>query len=136
YHKSHGLKTVILRLMNIYGPRRSAGPYSGVMMKFAEAVECGRPLVVYGDGRQTKDFKYVTDVTEAIGLCLQRNESVGKTLNIGTGMATSVNELVNLFSAAGSKRPQVVRSLARPGEIRESYANISKAKEVLGYEPG
>ena len=135
YHKSHGLKTVILRLMNIYGPRRSAGPYSGVMMKFAEAIESGEPLVVYGDGRQTRDFTYVTDVTEVIETCLHRDEAVGKTLNIGTGVPTSVNELVNLFSLVRSNRSQVVKSPARPGEISASYANISKAKETLDYEP-
>src|SRR2546430_8702064 len=97
YHKSHGLKTVILRLMNIYGPRRSAGAHSWVMMKFAEAIETGQPIVVYGDGRQTRDFTYVTDVTEGIETCLHRDEAGGKTLKNGNGVAASVNEIVNLF---------------------------------------
>ena len=105
------------------------------MMKFAEAIETGKPIVVYGDGRQIRDFTYVTDVTEAVETCLHRDEAVGKTLNIGTGVPTSINELVNLFSTVSSNRSQVVKSPARPGEISASYANISNAKETLDYEP-
>jgi len=135
YGETHNLKTVILRLMNVYGPRRSPGLYSGVMMKFAEAISLKRPLTIYGDGEQTRDFTFVSDVIDAITKVLHLEQAVGHTFNIGTGIPSTVNKLATLFSKAGEPKSPILHKPARRGEVRASYADIRKAKELLGYEP-
>ena len=135
YGETHGLKIVILRLMNIYGPRRSPGLYAGVMMKFAEAVSLKKPLTIYGDGEQTRDFTHVSDVTDAVTKALKLEEANGHTFNIGTGIPSTINEMATLFSKIGGSKSSIIHEPARRGEIRASYADIRKAQEVLGYEP-
>ena len=135
YAETRSLKTVILRLMNIYGPRRSPGLYAGVMMKFAEAISLKKPLTIYGDGEQTRDFTFVSDVTDAITRALEIDQAIGHTINIGTGIPSTINKLATLFSKWGGSEPSIVYETARRGEIRESYADIRKAKELLGYKP-
>ena len=93
------------------------------------------PLVVFGDGEQTRDFVYVEDVVEANLLALKCGEAaVGKVFNIGTGVASSINQLANtLLEATGKTHLKIVHSEAREGDIRHSVADISKARDKLGY---
>lgn len=135
YGETQGLKTVILRLMNVYGPRRSPGLYSGVMMKFAEAIHVRKPLTIYGDGEQTRDFTFVSDVTDAITGALELEQAIGHTFNVGTGIPSTINKLATLFSKMGGSKSSILHEPARRGEIRASYADISRAKEILGYKP-
>jgi len=135
YHETHGLETVILRLMNVYGPRANTGAYSGVMTKFAEAVMSGKPLVIYGDGEQTRDFTYISDVVNAIVLALHEEEGVDQIFNVGTGVPTTINQLARVFISISGKEGQIRHVKARRGEVRHSYADISKAKRLLGYRP-
>ncbi|TMI49949.1 NAD-dependent epimerase/dehydratase family protein [Candidatus Bathyarchaeota archaeon] len=135
YAQTHNLKTVILRLMNVYGPRRSPGPYAGVITKFAEAISLGKPLTVYGDGEQTRDFVHVSDAIEAMTRALHKEQAIGHTFNIGTGRPTTVSKLAAIFSHLTEPRSQITHMPERIGEVRASWSNIEKAKEVLGYQP-
>jgi len=135
YHETHNLGTVVIRLMNIYGPRRSAGPYAGVMMKFADAVLARKPVVVYGDGQQTRDFTYVSDAANGILLALQNRQADGEIFNIGTGNGCTVNHLAELFQEMSGSHLEVLHEPSRPGEVRESYADLSKSNRLLGYSP-
>ena len=135
YAQTHNLKAVILRLMNVYGPRRSPGPYAGVITKFAEAISLGKPLTVYGDGEQTRDFVHVSDAIEAMTRALHKEQAIGHTFNIGTGRPTTVSKLAAIFSHLTEPRSQITHMPERIGEVRASWSNIEKAKEVLGYQP-
>lgn len=135
YNEAHGLETSILRLMNVYGPGKSPGPYAGVITQFADAVCRGAPLAIYGDGEQTRDFVYVSDVIDAIVSALQSPCAIGSTLNIGTGRASSINELAAIFSTITKSHTPIQHLPPRQGEIRRSCADIEKARKILSYEP-
>lgn len=136
FHMIHGLKTVCLRFFNVYGPKQSEGPYSGVITQFINRLKQGKPPIIYGDGKQTRDFVYVEDVVEASMRALNSQNCVGKVINVGTGKPTAVNELANvlmeLFKEAGTKSEY---GPPRAGDIQDSYADIGKARRVLGYRP-
>jgi UDP-glucose 4-epimerase len=129
------LKTVVFRLFNVYGPRQGLSEYSGVITKFIDKAKQGSPLIIYGDGSQTRDFVSVFDVVDAVVSALKRDSAEGKVINVGSGVATSINELAKtVLDLTGSKCK--IRYLApREGDIKNSYANISKARKLLGFEP-
>lgn len=135
YWNAYGLQTVVLRLMNVYGPRSRGGPYGGVMTKFAEALNSGGPLTVQGDGKQTRDFVHVSDVASAVSVSVKASVAPGETFNVGSGVPTSVNSLAKHFMSSSSRRVPVVHGPPRQAEIRASYADISKAKRMLGFTP-
>ena len=135
YAKSYGTETVILRFMNVYGPRSGGGPYSGVMTRFAEAINTGKELVICGDGEQTRDFVHVADVVSSMVAAMTNPRAVGETFNIGSGFPTSINLLASLFIAASRREVPIKHSPPREGDIRSSYADITKARRVLGYSP-
>jgi nucleoside-diphosphate-sugar epimerase len=136
FAKVYGLQTVCLRYFNVYGPRQKYGHYSGVIPIFIARLVNDLPPVIFGDGGQLRDFTYVEDVVEANVLALKRDVSGGEVLNIASGGTTSINELAALLAKLMSK-PQILPEHAaeRPGDIRASHADISKARAVLGYEP-
>lgn len=136
YNRNFGLETVCLRYFNVYGPRQIYSDYSGVITRFINRLTNGLPLVIFGDGEQTRDFVYVTDVAEANILALKHAKAVGEIFNIGSGVATSVNRLANmLLELAGKNSLETVHSEPREGDIRHSVADISKAKDKLGFVP-
>jgi len=136
FHMIHGLKTVCLRFFNVYGPKQSEGPYSGVITQFINRLKQGKPPIIYGDGKQTRDFVYVEDVVEASTKALKSQNCVGEVINVGTGKPTTVNEiakvLMELFKETGRKSEY---GPPRAGDIQDSYADIGKAGRVLGYRP-
>lgn len=137
---SFGLEAVTLRFMNLYGPRRSTGPYAGVMIKFAEALSEGRDLKIFGDGLNTRDFTHASDAAQAVMLALETGDLGGKVFNIGTGKATTIRRLAEMFiermGRLGSpEATKIVYAEERAGEVKDSYADISKAVSVLGYKP-
>lgn len=136
FFESMGLNTVILRFMNVYGPRRSSGLYAGVMTKFAEAISTHQPLVIYGDGEQSRDFTYVSDIVDAIRLSIESEKANGVLMNVGTGKPTTINQLAETFEQL-SKGPIVKRRYMKPrlGDIRSSYADISIARKIIGFTP-
>ncbi len=136
FYENNGLKTLCLRYFNVYGPRQVEGSYSGVITRFIGRLKQGKPPIIYGDGEQTRDFVHVNDIVEANMLALNRQRSVGEVINVGTGKPTAINELANLlkefFDQAHVKS---VYTAPRKGDIRNSYADISKAERMLGYKP-
>ncbi len=128
-----GLRASALRLFNVYGPRMRPGPYAGVVLKFlASALQCSAPEV-YGDGRATRDFVYVADVADAFIRAIERRAS--GVFNVGTGVETSVLELLDLVSKVTGARLEPVFRPPRPGDIRRSVADITRARETLGWAP-
>jgi UDP-glucose 4-epimerase len=137
FSRIYGLQTVCLRLFNVYGSKQPSGPYGGVITTFLESLKKRKSLVIYGDGNQTRDFIYVADVAKACVLALQRKNCSGKTFNIGTGVQTSINELAQvLIRLMNRPKTKVIHRNERKGDIKESYADISKAKEELGFKWG
>lgn len=132
----NGYRPVILRLFNVYGPRASAkGPYSGVVTAFLRNVVQGMPPVIFGDGRQTRDFVYVDDAVEAFILAIQKENAKG-TYNVGSGKAVSIIELATMvLRVVGKEEMRPVYAPPRPGDVMESHANISRAERELGYRP-
>jgi len=134
FHRTYGLKTVILRYFNVYGPGQGNNPYSGVVTKFLNNALCGAPLVIYGDGEQTRDFIYIDDVVEATTLALESSDAVGQTFNICTGFPTSINELANIVKELVGKDLKIIHDKPRIGDIRNNYGDPSKAFEILKFK--
>jgi len=135
---SYGVPTVALRFFNIYGTRQAlSNPYTGVLAIFATRLLNERRPLVYEDGQQRRDFVSVKDVARACRLALESRDAPGEVLNIGSGEARSIEQVaVDLAVALG--KPQIRPELTgeyRVGDIRHCYANIDRARRVLGFEP-
>lgn len=136
FHERRGLETVCLRYFNVYGPRQTFGEYAGVMMKFLERLRSDQPPIIYGDGEQTRDFIFVGDVAEATLLALERKGVAGEVMNIGTGEATSINKLCEVFlRLVGKSELKPIYEVPRGGDIKHSLADITKAKKILSFKP-
>jgi UDP-glucose 4-epimerase len=129
------LKPVVLRFFNVYGPRQGLSEYSGVITRFVDRCRRGLPLVVYGDGSQTRDFVSVFDVVEAIVSCVKSGVADGNVFNVGSGAPTSVNELAKAVIELAGVGSEILYEEPRVGDIKDSYADISKARALLGYWP-
>jgi UDP-glucose 4-epimerase len=136
YFELYGLETVCLRYFNVYGPRQDpSSPYSGVISIFMTKVSNKDAPVIYGDGNQYRDFIFVKDVVNANLLAANGTKAAGRIFNIGTGRYIRVNELLEKINqlAGNSLKPKY--GPARPGDVRESVADIDYAKKYLGFEP-
>jgi len=135
FRGAYGLGTVIFRLFNVYGLRMRNDSYASAIPRFTQLLRAGEPPIIYGDGRQTRDFIHEKDVVRALVLALSCKDAEGGTFNVATGVPTSINQLAHLlikmFAAEGI-RPQHVSD--RVGDIRHSYADVRKAKIYLGFE--
>lgn len=131
FHDRYGLATVALRYFNVYGPRQTE---SGVVSIFVERATSGRPLTVAGDGTQTRDFVHVDDVVRANVLAAE-TDTVGEAFNVGTGRSVSIGDLASHVQAVSDTDVRVAHSDPREGDIARSRADITKAREQLGYEP-
>jgi UDP-glucose 4-epimerase len=140
YGRVHGQDAVALRFGNVYGPRQDPHGEAGVVAIFCGRILNNRPLTVFGDGLQTRDYVYVGDVARAVWLAAtaplpEKGRLDARAFNIGTGVGTSVIDLVKkLQGAAGSNVP-VEFAPHRPGEQQESFVNVEKAKQLLGWSP-
>jgi len=128
------LPTVCLRYFNVYGLPLSRSEYAGVISIFLERLQRDEPLVIYGDGSQSRDFVYVRDIVAA-NLLAARNGMPGMTYNIGTGTPTTVLELAETMSALAGRSPRIEFRPRRAGEIQRSTAAIERARVDLGYAP-
>ncbi len=129
------LAAVCLRFFNVYGPRQDPGSeYSGVISRFMAAAAAGAPVTVYGDGLQTRDFVYVGDVVEAILRALQKPLSGVSVLNAGSGIPTSVLDVLGRLEEVAGGPIERRFEAARPGDIRDSRADSGRAKWVLGWQ--
>ena len=126
---------VCLRYFNVYGLRQNASsPYSGVISIFARQFAAGRPIVIYGDGNQTRDFIHVNDVARANAQAATLYNLVGRrTINICTGRATSLNQLSQIFRGFYPEAAGAFHAAARPGDIAHSCGNPSSARALLGF---
>jgi nucleoside-diphosphate-sugar epimerase len=136
FGRCYGLENVCLRYFNIFGPRQDPdSPYSGVLSRFAKAfLEDDQP-VIYGDGEQTRDFTFVDNAVQANLLACEAPAASGHTVNIGTGASVSLNQTLQLLRNLTGKNLQAKYDPAREGDIRDSLADIQKARQMLGYEP-
>ena len=133
FYEAYGLKTVVLRLFNVYGPRQERSPYRGVIAEFLKRLKKGEAPIIFGSGEQTRDFIYVADVIEALMLTLKNKFCAGVTLNIGSGVETSINEVAEKLIEIFGLRIKPIHLEARAGDIKRSYASINRAKETLGF---
>jgi UDP-glucose 4-epimerase len=137
YHRTYAFPTVVVRPFNTYGPRSHHEGDSGeVIPKFMLRCLAGKPMVIFGDGTQTRDFTYVSDSARGIMLAGTTAGAVGRTLNLGSGFELSINDLARTLAEI-TERPdaEIVHDEARPGDVLRLYADMSQAKTILGYEP-
>lgn len=130
-----GLRCTTLRPFNVYGPRENLKTSLDEVVQYAVAIMEDRPLTVYGDGSQTRDFVYVKDVVRAHVLAADREESVGKVLNVGTGVETSINDLVRTMERVADKRAEVQHGPWPEGDILREYGDMSTVGKIIGYAP-
>ena len=136
YNDLYGLETVCLRYFNVYGPRQDpSSPYSGVISIFMTKAVSKKPPVIYGDGKQYRDFVFVKDVVKANLLAATEDDAAGQIFNIGTGKHVSINNLWDMISLFSGLKIEPEYIPSRPGDIIESVASIEQAKSALGFEP-
>jgi UDP-glucose 4-epimerase len=136
FSQAFGLETVVLRFFNIYGPRQDAkSPYSGVIALFANAMLQGQSPTIYGDGLQSRDFVFVADAVQALLLAAETPSARGQVYNIGTGQATTVLALVEHFNRLLGTNIVARHGPPRPGDVRHSLADITRARRELRYQP-
>jgi UDP-glucose 4-epimerase len=136
YSEKSGLKTVSLRLFNVFGTRQNLGTdYATVIPKFINLMANDNVPQIYGDGKQTRDFVFVEDVVDGLTLAATRGAGKGEVYNIASGAETSINELVEILNDAIGKKIVPEHVAPVEGDIRFSYADISKARNRLGFEP-
>ena len=136
YNDLYGLETVSLRYFNVFGPSQDPwSEYSAVIPKFATRLHCGQSLSVYGDGEQSRDFTYVDNVVEANILAIRAQKASGAVINVGCGERLSLNRLIQLLEEILQTQAVVNYEPARRGDVRHSLADISLARELLGYQP-
>jgi len=127
-------KITVLRNFNIYGMRATAKRYSGVINVFANNLLNDQECVIYGDGLQSRDFTHVSDIIQANLLVAEKQDTLFEVFNVGTGIETSINQLLNYETDIFNKRVKVKREAPRGGDVYRSQADISKIRK-LGYEP-
>jgi UDP-glucose 4-epimerase len=136
FGRCYGLENVSLRYFNIFGPRQDpSSPYSGVLAKFCTSFLEDTQPVVFGDGEQTRDFTFVENAVQANLLACEAPNVSGKIFNVGTGGRVSLNEVLRALAKITGKALDAKYEPARDGDIRDSQADISQAKEFLGYDP-
>jgi len=132
----YGFETVTTRYFNVFGPRQDPGsPYSGVISLFATAIPSGKRPFIYGDGEQTRDFTYVANVVDGVLRACEAPNVAGQVINVATGLRISLNELLRVLNKVVGTNIQPIYKEPRAGDVRDSQADISKAKALLGYTP-
>jgi UDP-glucose 4-epimerase len=136
FARVYGLETVTLRYFNVFGPRQDpTSQYAAVVPRFMAAIDAGDPVPIYGDGEQSRDFTYVDNVVEANLLAADARDAVGAVLNIATGRSQSVNGLADAIGDVLGKTVEREYLDARAGDVRDSWADVSEAKRLLGWTP-
>ena len=133
FNAAHGLRFTALRYGNVFGPRQDPNGEAGVIAIFAGRILAGQSIRVDWDGEQQKDFVYVGDVARAGVMALQRGD--GETVNIGTGVGTSVNALHRAIASEVGRDVEIVHAPKRAGDVRTCVFAVEKAKRVLGWSP-
>jgi UDP-glucose 4-epimerase len=136
FSRVYALETVVLRYFNVFGPRQDpTSQYAAVVPRFITCVASGEPLPIEGDGRQSRDFTFVENVVAGNLLAADAAEATGAVLNIATGDQTSVNELADVVGEILGRAVEKRFLPPRAGDVRHSWADVSEARRLLGYEP-
>jgi nucleoside-diphosphate-sugar epimerase len=129
-------ESVVLRYFNVFGPRQSPfSQYAAVVPLFVTAIGAGRPIQIHGDGEQSRDFTYVGNVIDATMLAGEQEGASGEIFNIAAGSPASVNQLADAIGSILDKPVEKEHLPSRAGDIRDSWADLSKAERILGYRP-
>jgi nucleoside-diphosphate-sugar epimerase len=132
----YGLETVSIRYFNVFGPRQDpSSPYSGVISVFAAALIENRSPMIYGDGEQTRDFTYVANVVDGVLRACEADGASGEIINVATGGRISLNHLFRTMRDLVGGKVEPIYAETRSGDVKDSQADITKAKKILGYEP-
>lgn len=131
YHHVYGMEVIMLRFFTVYGPRQRPDL---AIHKFAQLIDAGRPIPVFGDGSSARDYTYVTDTLDGIMACAQRNFGY-EIFNLGEAQTVELDYLISLIEKALGKKAIIDRQPAQPGDVPITYADISKARRLLGYRP-
>src|SRR5262249_54485189 len=132
----YGLETVSIRYFNVFGPRQDpSSPYSGVISVFATALLERRSPTIYGDGGQTRDFTYVANVVDGVLRACEAPGASGEVINVATGGRIALTDLFRAMRAITGGAVEPTYAEPRAGDVRDSQADISKARRLLGYEP-
>jgi nucleoside-diphosphate-sugar epimerase len=132
----YGLETLTLRYFNVFGPRQDpSSPYSGVISLFTAALLAGQRPVIYGDGKQSRDFTYVANVVDANLRALTVPRVSGDVINVATGQRVTLNRLVDVLNRQTGRRLRARYLPSRPGDVKHSLADITRARRTLGYRP-
>jgi nucleoside-diphosphate-sugar epimerase len=136
FTRLYGFETVVIRYFNVFGPRQDpSSPYSGVISVFSTALIEGRQPIIYGDGQQTRDFTYVANVVDGVLRACEAANAAGEVINVACGTRISLNELLRVMNEIVGTKIQAIYKDPRPGDVRDSQADITKAKRLLGYTP-
>jgi nucleoside-diphosphate-sugar epimerase len=136
FTRLYGFETVTTRYFNVFGPRQDpTSPYSGVISLFIKALIEGTQPVIYGDGGQTRDFTYVGNVVDGVLRGAETPGVGGEVFNVATSTRVSLNELLDVLKKIIGSDVQPIYREARAGDVRHSQADISKAQQMLGYQP-
>ena len=132
----YGLETVTIRYFNVFGPRQDpSSPYSGVISLFISALCDGRQPTIFGDGEHTRDFTYVANVVDGVLRACTADGASGEVINVATGRRISLNTLFNTIRELVGAQLSPKYADPRPGDVKDSQADISKARRILGYQP-
>ncbi len=136
FSRVFGLETVSLRYFNVFGPHQDpASQYAAAIPAFVTAILRDRPPTVYGDGEQSRDFTYVDNVVQANLLAARAKKTHGQVINVACGEAVTVNAIIGAINGLLGKDIEPLYAPPRPGDVRHSLADITAAKELIGYEP-
>jgi nucleoside-diphosphate-sugar epimerase len=136
FTKTYGLETVSLRYFNVFGPRQDPeSQYSAVIPKFMEQAYLGIPLEVHWDGKQTRDFTHIDNVVQANLLAATTKKGIGDTFNIANGKTYSLLDVIRVIEKIVGRKLERHHTPMRAGDVRRTFADISRAKKYLGYKP-
>jgi len=136
FSKTLGLETVCLRYFNVFGPRQHPeSQYAAVIPKFMQSAARGTPLEVHSDGRQSRDFTFIANVVQANLLAAEKARAAGEVFNIANGRNYSLLDLIAIIEKLAGGRLERQHTPARAGDVRKTWADIRRAKRLLGYRP-
>jgi UDP-glucose 4-epimerase len=136
YFETFGLKTIIIRPFNNYGPRQNEGSYAGIIPIVMKKVQKGEPIEIFGDGEQTRDFSFVKETARATVRLCQQDKAIGKVINLASGKEISMNHLTKaMLKLMGIDRYPVIHTDPRPGDVRRHCGGIQLARKLIGFKP-
>lgn len=136
FYKAFGLETISLRYFNVFGPFQDpTSQYAAAIPAFVTAILKDQPPTIYGDGEQSRDFTYIDNVVEGNLLAARANKTEGQVINLACGEVVTVNEIIDMINEIVGKNVKPIYTDTRPGDVKHSQADITLAKQVIGFEP-